>query len=357
MKRSGMLSLIVAGALTGCGDNSGRKAGGGPAGPMAVQVHVLTPGPLEDGFVASGTLVANESVELQSEVSGRITSIGFVEGGRVTAGQVLLRIHDEDLQAQLRKAEAELELAKLSEERQAGLLEAKGISQEAYDATRTQRSARQADVDLLRAQIAKYTVHAPFTGTIGLRRVSPGGFVSPGTVIATVVQTEPIKLDFAVPERHARHLHPGSTVGFTAEGDTSRYSAEVYAKEADMDPGTRSIKVRARCADPRGRLLPGGFARVDVRLGTIADALTVPAGALVPDINGEKVMMIRSGKARSVRVRTGIRTETMVQLLGDVQPGDTVITSALLAVRDGMEVRPAAGKGTVTKPINGTKEP
>lgn len=339
-----MVPMVAAWSLAGCGNSDGNGMGGGPSGPMAVQVHVLAPTPLEDGFTASGTLVANESVALQSEVSGRITQIGFEEGGRVSAGQVLLRIDDDDLQAQLRKAEAELQLAQVTEERQARLLEVKGISQEAFDATRTERTGREAAVDNLRALLDKYTVRAPFSGTIGLRRVSPGGYVAPGTVIATLVQADPIKVDFAVPERHARRLRPGGTVDLTVEGDTAHWTAVVYAGEADVDPGTRSISMRARCPNPDGRLTPGGYARVEVRLGTIADALVVPSDALVPDIGGEKVMLMKGGKARSARVRSGIRTETAVQIFGDVRPGDTVITSALLAVRDGMAVRPAERK-------------
>lgn len=351
MAGASALLLLVAGC--GSKDKDGPKGGGmGPSGPMAVQVHVLSPAPLSNSFTASGTLLANESVEIQSEVNGRVTAIGFKEGERVGAGQVLIRINDDDLQAQLRKAQAELQLAQVTEERQEQLLQANGISQEALDATRAQRIGKQAEVDNLQALIAKYTIRAPFSGTIGLRNVSAGGFVNPNTPIATLTQADPIKLDFSVPERYARQLHPGSQINFTLEGDTAHYVAEVYAEEASVDLATRSIKVRARCANPGGRLVPGSFAKVEVRLATIPDALTIPAEALVPDIQGEKVMVMKDGKAQSVRVRTGIRTETTVQLLSNVQPGDTVITSALLAVRDGMPVQPAQAK----KATNGTAQ-
>lgn len=342
---AGAMALLLVAAGCGGKDKGGPQGGGmGASGPMAVQVHVLSPAPLSNSFTASGTLLANESVEIQSEVNGRVTTIGFNEGGRVAAGQVLVRINDDDLQAQLRKAQADLRLAQVTEDRQVQLLQAKGISQEAFDATQAQRIGKQAEVDNLQALIAKYTIRAPFGGTVGLRYISAGGFVGSNTPIATLTQADPIKLDFSVPERYARQLRPGSKVSFTLEGDTTHYVAEVYAEEASVDLATRSIKVRARCANPAGKLVPGSFAKVDVQLETIADALTVPAEALVPDIQGEKVMLMKGGKAQGVRVHTGIRTETTVQLISNVQAGDTVITSALLAVRDGMPVQPAVKK-------------
>lgn len=344
--------MLVAAGCGGKGKDGPQGGGMGPMGPMAVQIHVLAPAPLDNSFTASGTLLANESVELQSEVNGRVTAISFEEGGRVAPGQVLVQINDDDLQAQLRKAQAELQLAQVTEQRQEQLLQAKGISQEVFDATRAQRIGKQAEVDNLQALIAKHTIRAPFSGTVGLRNISKGGFVGLNTPIATLTQTDPIKLDFSVPERYARQLRPGSKVAFTVEGDTTRHLATVYAEEGSVDLATRSIKVRARCANPGGRLVPGSFAKVDVRLETIPDALTIPAEALVPDIQGEKVMLMRGGKAHSVRVHVGIRTETSVQLISNVQPGDTVITSALLAVRDGMAVQPATRK----QATNGTKQ-
>lgn len=316
---------------------------------MGVQVHVLQGVPLDNRVTTTGTLLPNEEVELRSEVSGRVTSIGFQEGTNVSAGQVLMRINDDDVQAQLRKAEANLKLAQDAAGRQEQLLAVKGISQEAYDAAVAQRAGMQAEADNLRALVAKTTIRAPFSGTIGLRSISEGGFVSPTTLIANLKQTNPMKLDFTVPERYARQMRPGTKVTFTVEGDTMDYNAEVYAVEPSVDLSTRSIKVRARSQNPNGRLIPGAFARVDVKLETIADALTIPAEALIPDIQGQKVMVMKNGQAKSVRVEIGIRTENSVQLISNVQPGDTVITSALLAVRDGMAVKPATQKGTTQK--------
>ncbi|MCB0766753.1 MAG: efflux RND transporter periplasmic adaptor subunit [Flavobacteriales bacterium] len=350
MTRSTRIIYAVPLLLAACGGSEEQVAGGGAPQAMAVQVHVLHGRPLDNAFITTGSLLPNEEVELRSEVSGRVTHIGFEEGRKVSAGQVLVHINDDDLQAQLRKAEANLKLATDAATRQEQLLAVKGLSQEAYDAAVAQRIGMQAEVDNLRAAIAKTTIRAPFSGTIGLRSISEGGYVSPTGVIARLAQTDPMKLDFAVPERYALHIKPGMQVAFTLEADTMRYTAEVYAVEPSVDASTRTVKVRARTQNPLGRLVPGAFAKVEVRLATITDALTIPAEALIPDIQGQKVMVMKDGKAKSVRVDVGIRTENEVQLISNVQPGDTVITSALLAVRDGMPLRPAARKDEASDP-------
>lgn len=346
-----LFSLLL---LSACSSNNEEAAQTGPTPAMAVQVHVLQGRPLDNAFTTTGSLLPNEEVELRSEVSGRVTHIGFEEGRMVSAGQVLVRINDDDVQAQLRRAEANLKLATDAANRQEQLLAVKGVSQEAYDGTVAQRIGMQADVDNLRAVIAKSTIRAPFGGTIGLRSISEGGYVSPTTAIARLAQTDPMKLDFTVPERYALQIKSGTRVAFTLEADTMQYHAEVYAVEPTVDASTRTVKVRARTKNPDGRLVPGAFAKVDVQLATIADALTIPAEALIPDIQGQKVMVMKGGKAQSVRVDVGIRTENEVQLISNVQAGDTVITSALLAVKDGMPLRAAERKGNaVVDTVNG----
>lgn len=338
------LALLLA---AGCGGDSGNANGSAMRGGiMAVQVHVLAPGSLSNVVATSGTLLANEQVDLQSEVDGRVSAISFQEGTPVKAGQVLVRINDDDLQAQLRKARADLQLAQATAERQARLLEVKGISQEAFDATRAQLAGKQAEVDNLQALIAKTTIRAPFSGVIGLRHISVGSFVAPNTLIASLSQLDPVKLDFSLPERYGRLVKKGNPVEFTLEGDTAVHEAVIYAMDPGVNADTRTVRVRARTANADGKLVPGAFARVRVDLGTIPDALTIPSEGLIPDISGQVVMLMRGGKAVTARVEVGQRTEEQVQLISGVQAGDTVITSGLLAVREGMPVSPARPKST-----------
>lgn len=308
--------------------------------PMAVQVHVLKGEPLDNSIVTTGTLMANEEVELVSELAGRVTLIGFDEGGSVSAGQVLVRINDDELQAQLRKAEANLKLATDDEGRKKQLLAVSGISQEQYDASQAALAGLKADADDLRARIAKSTIRAPFSGKVGLRSVSEGGYVASNTIIAKLQQTDPMKVEFAVPERYGRTMKPGATITFTLEGDTATYAGNVYAVDPSVDAATRTVKVRARSANKDGRLIPGAFAKVDVRLDRINDALVIPAEALIPDIQGQKVLLMKGGKAVSARVQLGNRSANSVQLTSGVQAGDSVIVTGLLALRDGAAVRP-----------------
>ncbi|MBL7944710.1 MAG: efflux RND transporter periplasmic adaptor subunit, partial [Flavobacteriales bacterium] len=326
--------------LAACGGSEEQAAGGGAMPPMAVQVHVLKGEPLANALVTTGTLLANEEVDLVSELAGRITQLGFEEGGPVSAGQVLVRINDDELQAQLRKAEANLKLATDDEARKKQLLDVSGISQEQYDASQATLAGLRADADDLRARIAKSTIRAPFSGKVGLRNVSAGGFVANNTVIAKLQQTDPMKIEFAVPERYGRMVRPDTRITFTLEGDTATYAGTVYAVDPSVDAATRTVKVRARSTNKEGRLIPGAFAKVDVRLEQLTDALVVPAEALIPDIQGQKVLLMKGGKAVSARVQLGIRNATNVQLTSGVQAGDSVIVTGLLALRDGAAVRP-----------------
>ena len=308
---------------------------------MQVRVQVLQPQMLDNTIEATGSLLANEAIEVRSEIAGRVTMIGFKEGGTVTKGQVLIKINDDDLQAQLRKTELAMQLASDDEGRKKQLLDVKGISQQAYDDSRITYQSAEADRDNLRAMIAKTIIRAPFSGKIGLRQVSEGGYVSPNTLITDLQQVTPMKVEFSVPERFGNEMAVGKKVTFTLDGDAARYNAEVYAIDPAVDATSRTITVRAHNPNSNGKLRPGAFAHIIVELSKVPSALMIPTEALIPDIQGQKVLLIKGGKATSARVETGIRTNSEVELTKGVQPGDTVITTGLLQLRDGMEVKPA----------------
>lgn len=331
------LAVLLPALLASCGG----KADAGKAAerpPMSVQTVVLEARQLDHTLIATGTLLANEEVELVSEMAGRVTHIGFEEGGKVSAGQVLLRINDDDLQAELRQVEANLQVARDDEDRKEKLLAVNGISREAFDASAAVRVGLEAQADLLKARIAKTVIRAPFSGSVGLRNVSLGSYIAPGTSIAQLRQLSPIKIDFAVPERNGRSLKNGARIKFTLEGDASVHEGTVYAVEPGVDASSRTVRVRARTPNTDGKLVPGSFARVEVALERIPDALTVPTESVIPDIQGQKVMVLRNGMAMSQRVDVGIRLPKAVQLTKGVQAGDTVLVTGLLAVRDSMRV-------------------
>jgi membrane fusion protein (multidrug efflux system) len=333
--------LLPAVLLIACSGDKKSADQRGDHGPLEVRVQVLKPHVLENTIQTTGSLLANEAIEVRSEIAGRVTAIGFQEGGTVTKGQTLVRINDNDLQAQLRKSELAIRLAREDAGRKKKLLDVKGISQQSYDDAMIAQLSAQADSANIQALIDKTVIRAPFSGRIGLRQVSEGGYASPNMLITDLQQVTPIKVQFSVPERFGREIAVGKKIVFTLDGDTTRYTAEVYAIDPAVDLGSRTITMRARNPNSNGKLRPGAFAHITVELNKETAALTIPTEALIPDIQGQKVLLIKGGKAVSARVETGIRTNTRVQLTKGVEPGDTVITTGLLQLHDGMAVKAA----------------
>lgn len=338
-----LTATALALGLTSCqksetGPQSGGRPGGLGAG-IPVDALVIKTQPLENKITVTGTLMANEEVELRSEISGRVTGIFFDEGSRVTRGTVLLTINDQELQAQLKRKEYEQALAADEERRQRALLDINGISREEYDKSHNKLKMIEAERELLESQIAKTRIVAPFDGVIGLRYVSEGGYVSPNSLAASMQDTDPMKVEFAVPEKYGRQLARGTPVRVEVGESTDTYDGTVYAVESKVDPDTRTIKARALIANPGQSLLPGSFARVGITLERIADAIVIPSEALIPELGGEKVFVCVDGTARSRPVITGLRAEKSTQIVEGLQPNDTLIVTGLLQLTDGMGVR------------------
>jgi membrane fusion protein (multidrug efflux system) len=315
-----------------------QKNSANPEAPLAVEAYVVEPDVIEDQIFTTGTLLANEEVELVSETSGLIQEIYLNEGREVKKGDLLIKINDSELQAQLRRADFRLNLAEDREKRQKQLLEQGGISQEEYDATLNEVNVLRAEVALINAQIDKTEIRTPFTGRLGLKYVSDGSYISPSTKIATLQDIHRIKIDFSVPERYATMIKVGKGVRFSVQGLDDTLNAKVYAKEPRIDTDTRTLKVRALSDNTEEKLLPGAFADLQLTLNTIGDALMVPTVALVPEINGQKVFLVKNGVVQPQSVTTGIRQPLKVQILQGIAPGDTVLTTGLLQVRPGMPV-------------------
>lgn len=306
--------------------------------PLEVDVFVVQPDIVEDIIYTTGTLQANEEVELAAESSGLIEEIYLNEGGDVNKDELILKINDSELQAQLKRAEFRLTLAEDRESRQNQLLEKGGISQEEYDATLNEVNVLRAEVALINAQIAKKEIRAPFSGKVGLKYVSDGSYISPNSRIATLQDIDPIKIDFSIPERYASEIEVGKVVKFTVQGIDEQQVAKVYAKEPRIDSETRSLQVRARSDNKNGKLLPGAFADLELVLNTYENAILVPTVSLVPELQGQKVFLLKNGVVVPQSVKTGLRTASKVQIIEGVQLGDTVLTTGLLQVRPQMSV-------------------
>ena len=320
-------------------DDAGGGGGGSASAPMAVDATVLHPSTMTERLRTTGTLRADESVELTPEASGKITAIRFEEGTRVRKGQLLVQINDAELQAERRRIEHELALASDRAERQKRLLEEGGISQEEYDATLNEVEVLKAELQLVAARIEKTKVRAPFSGVVGLRSVSEGAYVTPETQITTLERLDPIKVDFSVAEKYASRVQAGQLISFTVRGLDRALSGTVYATDVQVDAETRTLRVRARSENPDRVLRPGMFADVTVRLGTIDDAIVVPSFAVVPTLDGQRVFVLEQGQAQPRNVTLGIRTDSTVQVTDGLALGDTVITSGIQELRAGLPVR------------------
>jgi membrane fusion protein, multidrug efflux system len=333
------MTLALA-TLVGCSKGDGRTAAksGAKAG-ILVETVVLQPQHLDNNIITTGTLMANEEVELRAEISGRVTGVHFQEGKRVRKGDLLLKINDRELKAQLKRCEAQEKLASDDEGRKRKLLDSKSISQEEYDKAVDALHMAEADAEAIQAQISETEIKAPFDGIVGLRHVSEGGYVTPDVLAATMQDVDPMKVEFSVPEKYAAQIKSGTTVTVLVGESTEGCKGAVYAVESKIDPGTRTIKARATIPNPSGLLIPGSFSKVEIALEQLDSAIVVPSGAVIPDISGETVFLYRGGKAKSVPVKTGIRTETGVQITAGLAGNDTLIVTGLLQLADGKSVQ------------------
>lgn len=307
--------------------------------PLSVDAIIVKPVAVQDKIFSTGSILANEEVQLRSEVSGKITDIYLQEGELVNENQLLIKINDSELQAQLQRARYRLDLATERERRQKQLLEKGGISQEDYDATLNEVNVLKSEVQLIQAQIDKTEIRAPFKGRVGLKYVSDGSYISPTTRIASLQNINPVKLDFSVPERYVSRVKTGDRITFTVQGTDQVFEGEIYAIEPKIDSQTRTLQLRALSRNDEGLLVPGAFADIELILETIEEALMIPTISLIPELQGQKVYLYSNGSVLEQRVQTGLRTADRVRIIEGVQQGDTVLTTGLLQVREGMPVR------------------
>lgn len=333
----GIIALIVYRINSNKAESSPSSRGA--AETATVTAIIATPEKFADNLQLSGSLEANEQVEIRSEVMGVVEAINFKEGTEVSKGQVLLRVNDIEMRAQLSKVGTAKQLASENERRAKLLLEKQAISQEEYDVASAGYKSAQAEAQLISAQLDKATIRAPFSGTIGLRYISEGTYVTPTTPIATLVNTKQLKITFSIPAKYANRIKLNSEVSFTTSGSKTEHSAKIYAVEPQIDVATRTLKMRAIADNPEGTLYPGMFASVLLPLETVDDAILVPSEALIPIQNGKMIFISEGGKAKQIKVETGSRTESSIRILSGLKAGDTILTSGVMSLKDGVPVK------------------
>ncbi len=324
--------------LSSCKEAPKSEIQGPPRGaPVGIEAVTAQTKAMNQEIEVSGTVMANEMVELKPEVQGRVTNIYFQEGASVNQGSLLLKLNDQDLQASLMKAQAQLEIAKSTEGRLKRVLEANGVNQQEYDVAALQVKTLQADLEFLKAQIRKTEIRAPFSGNIGLRNVSLGAFIGPSDIVATLQQESKVKLDFLVPDVYAGNIKKGGKVNLVLAGNSDTISANIIALESQLNQSTRNLRVRA-VINSKDLVRPGTFARVFIPQGAQEPHIVIPTNAIVPDTRYKKVYKINNGKASLVNVTTGLRSKNDIEVLSGLNVGDTIAVSGILFLRPDADV-------------------
>lgn len=317
---------------------SAAPAAGQAPAALPVQAILIQPTSVIEYISVNGSTQPDEEVVISSEVPGKIQKILFKEGSRVRRGAPLIQLDDIELRAQRRRLVVQQELNEKIAERLQALYEKEGVSLQEYEVARAEVEKVKAEIALIDAQLTKRTIRAPFSGVLGLRMVSEGSYLSPGTPIVRLVNIDPIELEFSIPERYSRAVGPGTEVNFRLDGREEDYRATVVAAEPNINPETRTFLLKATAPNPSGRILPGAFANVTVNLEEYASSIMIPTQAVIPELGGKKVFIAKGGTAHSVNIETGIRQEATIQVLSGLEPGDTLITTGILQLRQGAPV-------------------
>jgi membrane fusion protein (multidrug efflux system) len=306
--------------------------------PIAVTVHIAKAQQTTSGIKVGGTLLAYKDIVLYAEVPGKISKLYFNEGSYVQQGALLLELNNADIQAQLEKAKSFRKLKQLIFERNKHLLKTGAVSEEEYNLSETEFLSAGADVMLLEAQLEKTRLKAPYSGIIGLSNVQMGSVVNTNTPIASLQQTDKLKLEFEVPEKYATQIKKGSIVQFTASATGGiTHQAKVYAVEPKIDEQTRNLTVRAWCTQNNG-LFAGGFAMVSVGLSSKEDAISIPTQAIVPGLKAQKVFIVKADSVVERVVETGIRGDEKIEIVKGLTPGDSVVVGGIMYMRPGVKV-------------------
>ena len=333
-----LLILLILGLIgyritkNGNENSNGPKNGGNKMTQKAEGI-IIKPETFADALSLSGSVEANEQIEIRSEVSGIVEAIYFQEGVNVSKGQALLKINDLELKAQLSQAITRQNLAAENERRAKLLLEKEAISQEEYDIASSEFRSLKAQTQLIQAQLAKTTVRAPFSGKIGLRSISPGTYVTPTTLISKLVNTDFLKITFSIPEKYSSNLKNNTKVSFVVPNQTEAFEASIYAIEPEIETTTRTLKIRAKINNTNGKILPGTFATVNLPISAIEDAILIPTEAIIPIQNGKKVIVAKNGKATEMQIETGTRTKDNILVIKGLQIGDTLVTSGIMSIK------------------------
>lgn len=332
-----VLGLII--IFKPAGKTPPKGLGGAPKAPIAVTYAIVRDTVFTRSIIVTGNLAPRDMVRIAPEIAGRIISLSFTEGARISQGQVIAKLDDSELQAQLTKLKALLALAETNAKREKSLLLGGGTSQELFERAENNVTTILADIAVVKSAIAKTSIKAPFSGTVGIKQLSKGSYVSPGSVITELVNTQPIRIEASIPERHGMHLKKGMTIQFRQAGDATMHEAVIHAINPLIDNTTRTIGIVALNKNIRNEFKPGAFAEVILPMSNPEPAILIPNEAAVPDIRGQRVFILRNGKAIPQPIVTGMRTDASLEILKGISIGDSLIISGASLVKPNAPVK------------------
>jgi membrane fusion protein (multidrug efflux system) len=305
--------------------------------PVSVDIAIAASQVIDKVIEVNGSVVASEFVDIRPETNGRIVFLQIPEGKMVTAGTVLAKLNDADLQAQMQKIKVQLALATITEQRNNKLVQAKGINQSDYDISLQQVNSLKADIAYTQSLIDKTVIKAPFTGQMGLRQVSLGANINSATTIVTLQKVDQLKVDFTLPELYQNYIKVGKKVTVESIANPGvKMTATIAAIEPQIIAASRNIKVRANL---QGKLIPGAYTKIFLGENQQKPSILVPSNIIIPDSKVKQLVVVKNGKAKFVSVETGYRTASGVEITSGVQVGDSLIVAGMLFVRDGSDLK------------------
>lgn len=304
-----------------------------------IEGQIVRTSRLENDIEVSGTILPFDETIIMSEVSGKVVKLNLLEGRLVQKGTMLLKLFDDDLQAQLRMLGVQLKIAENNEQRMKTLFQINGTSQQEYDASLLEVSNLKAQIEILKVNIGKTEIRAPYTGVLGLKKISIGQYITPSTQIVTIRAVNNLKLDFSIPEKYGSSMTPGTKVEFTVTGNDKTYEAAVIANESSIESDSRNLKVRALISGKLNGLIPGAFALVKANLGNKENAIMIPTSAIVPEANMKKVFVAKNGIAKSVVIKTGVRQADAIEVVSGLNEGDTIIVTGILFLKPNNHIK------------------
>ncbi|GAB3800571.1 efflux RND transporter periplasmic adaptor subunit [Spirosoma humi] len=309
-----------------------------PENKVASDAFVVKRETITDELQTTGTIQANQEVDLVSEVARKLVRVYAREGSFVSQGTLLYKLDDADLLAKKRRLALQEKLAKLDEKRFRELLATEAINQQEYDKVLTNLNVLQAEMAMIDVDLVKTEIRAPFAGKLGLKRVDVGAYVTPSTVLSSIDDISRVEINFTIPEKYASEVRPGQAIHFTTENSSRPFLAKVTATEPKIEANTRSLLVKAISENKGDKLVPGSSAKIAFALHVAQDGILVPTQALIPNTKGYSLFRIKNGKAERRDVTTGSRTKGTVQILQGLSIGDTVLTTNLLRLDTGVPV-------------------